>query len=256
MLAWRILAGVLFGVFLIVACGRGGATPTPRPTLPTPKVVTPSPITKLPVGTPVPIEALATVTAVAATSKPAVTPVPSPTVALAPDVADFTTFARQVDQAVQEQKADFFTTRMITREVDCTQPREGMGCSFQMQGKKAQAILSGGWRTGVSAFTTGEIAAIIKAYLTQADTNATDALGPGAVRLVALGEPQDGTGSRDAVTTGIVQGQRTGMVFRFRYIDQIWRLESVLLVRQEFLPEVLQGTPGAYTAIPWPQAGG
>jgi hypothetical protein len=166
-------------------------------------------------------------------------------------------FTLEVDAAVRRRDVEFFMSRVLPQDVDCTFEGAYIWCSPDLVGKKGKAI-------GTSAFpasgrydvSLSKVQQIIRDYFTDVDPTASDEYGTGEVRVIGLANPR-------SQVLGVViaristTGERDGLMFNFRQVNSEWRLVSLAGVRKSELTYALGIESDEYMrsikyeAIPW-----
>lgn len=128
--------------------------------------------------TPEPATATATVTS---------TPVTGPDSTVIPQLASFATFAQQIDTAVQQQDANFFSDLGVEVTITCTGNEGGGPCEGQPANTMITGIPGQAWQSDAGGYTP--IAAyntMITQWFADAIATQTDSYGNGVPRLAAI----------------------------------------------------------------------
>ena len=158
----------------------------------------------------------------------------------------FRAFAAQVDAALAEGDASFFSDRGEEMEVTC-QGDEQLGfCMGQPPGTIFRGIPGTAWQSDAFAlFPTDDYESLLEDWFAEALLDQSDEFGDGAVKLFALAQLGGGDGEFLAITTAILntgpatEVQRQARMLRFAFEEGAWKL------RGEILGAV------SFTAQPW-----
>jgi hypothetical protein len=184
-------------------------------------------------------------------SSPATTPTPSPTPVTEPaEFGSFREFGQQIDRALHERDAQFFTDRAIITEVECSGDEQMGMCVDQPAGTVFRGLLSSGAHSGyVRILSLEEYQEHLSHDLDAAAPLRSDELGGGDVVLYGLASSSvDGrppsmveAGERGfyAIASWILaEGEnhrREVRAFVFTTDDGDWCFRGELLIR--FSPE-------------------
>lgn len=195
-----IVAAAVLGA---VSCGDDDDDLAPSPTV----SVTPSSV-----ASPSPTPSEDTLTA---------TPATGPESTVNPALASFATFAQQIDTAVQQQDASFFSDLGVEVTITCTGNEGGGPCEGQPANTTITGIPGVAWMSDAGSYTP--IAAyntLIAQWFGAAMTSQTDSYGNGVPRLAAIAGDSTQGDYYAIVTlildTGPATGiQRQARAFRF-----------------------------------------
>jgi len=184
-------------------------------------------------------------------SSPTATPTRSPTpVPAPPEFRSFRAFGQQIDRALHERDAQFFTDRAIISERECTGDEQIGMCVDQPAGTTFRGVLSSGADSGyVRILSLKDYQQHLCHDFDEATPLVTDELGSGEVVLYGLASSSVGgrppsivpAGQRSfyAITSWILavgeNHRREVRAFIFTWDDSDWRFRGELLVRS--LPE-------------------
>lgn len=152
---------------------------------------------------------------------PTATPATGPESTVIPALASFAKFAQQIDTAVQQQDANFFSALGVEVTITCTGnegggPCEGQPANFTITGIPGVAWMSdAGGYTPIAAYNT-----LIAQWFADALSTQTDSYGNGVPRLAAIAGDSTQGDYYGIVTlilnTGPATGiQRQARAFRF-----------------------------------------
>ena len=185
--------------------------------------------------------------AASATSEATPTAPATPTPTAVPEsggTEGFRAFAAQVDAALAEGDASFFSDRGEEMEVTC-QGDEQLGfCMGQPPGTIFRGIPGTAWQSDAFAlFPTDDYESLLEDWFAEAMLDQSDEFGDGAVKLFALAQFGGEDGEFLAITTAILntgpatEVQRQARMLRFAFEEGAWKLRGEILGAVSFTAE-------------------
>ena len=155
------------------------------------------------------------------TASPTASPETSPEANVIPELASFASFAQQIDAAVQQQDANFFSDLGVEVTITCTGNEGGGPCEGQPANSTITGIPGQAWMSDAGGYTPiAAYNADIAQWFGAAIATQTDSYGNGVPRLAAIAADSTQGDNYAVVTlildTGVTTGiQRQARAFRF-----------------------------------------